>query len=242
MNVFIINTIVFIKVACGAHLLKTSNSDKHHRLIQKAYRHINTESSSRKYSTFVTLIDKNFITPYYINTNDRTHHQVVNKNNENSNSYHVFNGINLNFEQLKLFLIGIIVFSIVLGVLIIWLLRKFSKCFLLNCCCERLCCPCCKTNIQTAPSDSALSGECGCAFRVRKNKNKQPNDKTNLSVLNESSQKLLHEPFVSSNLRPNLKRMVSVSLNDIDSKKNFLFKKMPFNKVKSALVLIAIKV
>lgn len=243
MNFIIFLSTLFIELALGAHV-HLFESFKHLNKTVKS-RQIATEQPKR-FSTFITLIDKSYITPYYIPTSINTNQQQ-NIIQDNKNLYHVFNGINLNFEQLKFFLIGILIIAFVLIVIIIWILKKFTNCFLLNCCLDRLCCRTKNSSIDPTRSDSAMSGECGCVIRLRKDRNQANVLKYKNKEINriKSNQNLLANVQLKNqniyNFQPNLKRMVSVSLNEIDSNHNY-FRKIPINKVKSALVLIAVKV
>jgi hypothetical protein len=158
----LIDSILFIHLTYGAHLRNSNLRDLEIKSLQIL------PASTKPYSTFITLLDKSVVTPYYSN---KDYQATINKN-ENRHSYQIFNGVNLNFEQIRIFLISIILIAIILILIILWIMKKFTDCFLLRCCINRLCRCKNQSSADTSRSNSVMSGECGCAMRFRKEKNK----------------------------------------------------------------------
>ena len=159
----LIDSILLMHLTFGAHIRNSHLKDSEIKSLQIL------PVFTKPYSTFITLLDKSVITPYY-NTKD---YQATLNKNENIQSYQIFNGVNLNFEQIKIFLIAIILIAIILILIILWIMKKFTDCFLLRCCMKRLCQCKKQSSIDTSRSNSVMSGECGCVIRVRKEKNKK---------------------------------------------------------------------
>ncbi len=206
--------------------------------------------TTKKFSTFVTLVDESYVTPYYINKDE---HQITSNNNNNnsSNLYHIFNGVNLSFEQVKLFLIGFILIFIILIIIVSVVIKKVTNCCIFKLCFRRLCPKKSQNNISK--TDSTMSGECGCVMRFRKNKNNKTLIKQSLIDVDDdgdtiSKSLIIQNIFLNSNQKyPKLKRLISVSLNELNEVDTNYFDRKNYNNkniktVKSALVLISIKV
>lgn len=206
--------------------------------------------TTKKISTFVTLVDESYVTPYYINKDE---HQITSNNNNNnsSNLYHIFNGVNLSFEQVKLFLIGFILIFIILIIIVLVIIKKVTNCCIFKLCFRQLCPKKSQNNISK--TDSTMSGECGCVMRFRKNKNNKTlikqsliDDVDNGDAISKSL--IIQNIFLNSNQKyPKLKRLISVSLNELNEVDTNYFDRKNYNNkniktVKSALVLISIKV
>lgn len=191
---------------------------------------INYTKVNRAHLTFVTYLDE-----YRSKSNNiltSTISKSANKSLSSTNIRLDFHKIetfvdNINGETLIL-VVSILVILIVLGVVLILAVKKFAKFFFKNCCCPK------KKKILTNKSDSALSGECGCIVRFRKNKNTPANsdNKQTLQTRGNDVLSKANQAIRNVYLKENPTLASYFNFNKLERMKG---------RVKSALVLISIK-
>lgn len=192
---------------------------------------INHTKVNRAHLTFVTFIDEyrsksnNILT----STTIKSLSSVGNKFLDIHRLESFVNNLNGDFFILAgIFLLVLIVLVVVL----LFVMKNFGKFCKKNLCCKK------KKKVTKIKSDSALSGECGCTMRFRKNVNIPPNAEqlqTLLPHINPRNSDVLTKANQAINnvyIRRNSTLPAKSSLDK--------FKRIK-GKVKSALVLISIE-